>query len=1689
MQTDRERSQMLRSVSHLDKNQIAEKEGQDACPTSDAASSSAVLSSIDLSPPPPEYRQKQRRSIDALRGRGLSFGDGANTMFPFVSQENGSQVNVSSSSPASSSSVFANQGKAKVAAAAAKLRRMSVSQIGSRRPSIDAVSNCNIISKDDIPTRSMISTAIPSNERSALDMYIQQSGSSSVTNALSPDRDHALASGEEREPGESNKRSGNLNPKQESGSTLSRDRSDSAYLLVGGGSSALVDDDSSSFAGNSEPFQIRNQFATVRSVKLGATEAESTFVPAPSSIPDKLGQLKSHLPSTEEEVVVSPIGYDSSLQATHHHAAVGGNGDLLDRAVSAHEESTRGHRQSKPYSFPTVNIDSQASARNPSSISESPTDQTSQDNTGRRGSRVSFEFSQSTSLDTHPSRSASRPFETLADTVREDTEMVGAGHFASQRRGSAPSDSFGKKRKVYRLGKLKFGGSTIDVNNMDSHLDQRQGLHLESVLPSRRSEDVERFDLPSSDFDSSTHSRISFSAFRRAPSQDGPRPSTFSVFAKFNKSRDQLNLTTLDAADEDRSVGLHDKPYSEVGFSAKQFLQKVLRRPSKSSSILSAAEDIAPPFSSHDNISPDVDEISCDEDTGSHLFAAAFGKPQASNVQTVNAFEGQGEAGRRREFDVVVDTSQEERQASTCSTRRSSQDSSSTSFFSIAETSSHHDALSRPSTRISGFYTSTSTSPYDRSRSRTPVPATRTHSPLDSASRQRVTPMENEGALGEQRQAHSSTTESNSYAPLFLNFDHPQVNSDAAQVIDVTEQRESPFTSPSEHGSAMTHQTMSTTPSSWIQSSDLNAATTSHLERELCFEAVAEAEAGKGKGRESDEIKGRNQSIGAADEQNESTISASNNDESDTRERNQDAGDFNGQNSGSSRRPFYSSRLSHLPRLDSMRIGGAESSGGAGGNGDDGDGGSEDRRGTDLVVGQAEEEESDTDTGDETHDHDRDADGSGTETDTGSEGSVDESSGNIGHHTPAPVPGGGVVPIGSRALGHARMSSGELQRQKPGGIQLPPAPSFGVSTALNRSSTGLDVNSNSSGPAVGKDSWTQFDITSPSSADTPGLFSTPRASTVAATVDTFSQRLVSPATVSTSNLSQTPKSLAETLLDTSYFNIRPSQAPSASGSKANVDMPPPSPSIISRSRAPSSASTRSSMRERPPLPPIIPLQFRAVDGGRPTANSSTPATNATTKLTPLTSTATTAHTPNSPSPSLSSQNSFLLQAKKDKATIIPKTLQEQEGGADVRALDQTTLSSANLKGRPGLYQQQSRSLIDLNSITARNLKEPMRSPLHASKKEACKIDPIIESGMQSPATGTSTPGGLRRRRSMIEVGAQPPPYAVIHQRPEGMQSIFPREEEGREILPAYHCAVHIEGYLPRKMEFSSPGVQAKDRSWRKQYFVLHGTCLKVFKSDLSGENLAVKGAWGELHGVHVHKEPMNEDGPSPPTGSSSNGTMSSKDSASHSHQGNGHFGGGSGNSGYGAAKEAVNALTGTIYPGSKNVLVKTYSLQGAESGLAADYLKRRHVVRVRVGGEQFLLQTRNDRHVVDWIEAFQAATNVALDLEARPMPKFITLPRRRRRRRRDGTAVGGGGANNPLATASDSVREAADLAEAQRRSLADGEGGNTFGRTSRLHPARPLGLPGDESPNPSARFDDMLREEQNDIMRQDASDI
>jgi len=63
--------------------------------------------------------------------------------------------------------------------------------------------------------------------------------------------------------------------------------------------------------------------------------------------------------------------------------------------------------------------------------------------------------------------------------------------------------------------------------------------------------------------------------------------------------------------------------------------------------------------------------------------------------------------------------------------------------------------------------------------------------------------------------------------------------------------------------------------------------------------------------------------------------------------------------------------------------------------------------------------------------------------------------------------------------------------------------------------------------------------------------------------------------------------------------------------------------------------------------------------------------------------------------------------------------------------------------------------------------------------------------------------------------------------------------------------------------------------------------------------------------------------------------------------------------------------------------VKQYTLQYAESGIAFDYKKRSWVLRVRLEGEQFLLQCRSGSDRNAWLESFQAAAEIALDIDVR----------------------------------------------------------------------------------------------------------
>lgn len=435
--------------------------------------------------------------------------------------------------------------------------------------------------------------------------------------------------------------------------------------------------------------------------------------------------------------------------------------------------------------------------------------------------------------------------------------------------------------------------------------------------------------------------------------------------------------------------------------------------------------------------------------------------------------------------------------------------------------------------------------------------------------------------------------------------------------------------------------------------------------------------------------------------------------------------------------------------------------------------------------------------------------------------------------------------------------------------------------------------------------------------------------------------------------------------------------------------------------------------------------------------------------------------------------------------------------SNAAALPSPSLDRPTPLKRPSLYHQASQSLVDIRRSEDSPSSEPeakklprLEMPKRQSFRDAVPQTPGWAKAPPTPAT----PGGadkvfwagrrstdgrksmedpkLKRRRSLGDAELPPPEYEPPH---PGISIPRPREDEGKEKLPKYWCAVHIEGILSRKMEFSAPGVQSRDRSWKKYYCILRGTYLALYKFD--PHRFALKdGATASVGPIpeddeeeylHVHIPPeqrrasmsnapalhsatiaarrgsvgeparrtsLSTSSPLNPTtdrarsGSVTglglpaavtdrvrSGSISALAPADRSRSASvtlpagfdpGRRGSATTTTDTGSRRTSVStasastAATSTgsgekdpsLFPMTSNRrpsvgntsattsttsalahfqtnhLVKQYTLQNAESGLAADYVKRKNVVRIRSEGEQFLLQTEGAREVVDWIE-------------------------------------------------------------------------------------------------------------------------
>ena len=357
------------------------------------------------------------------------------------------------------------------------------------------------------------------------------------------------------------------------------------------------------------------------------------------------------------------------------------------------------------------------------------------------------------------------------------------------------------------------------------------------------------------------------------------------------------------------------------------------------------------------------------------------------------------------------------------------------------------------------------------------------------------------------------------------------------------------------------------------------------------------------------------------------------------------------------------------------------------------------------------------------------------------------------------------------------------------------------------------------------------------------------------------------------------------------------------------------------------------------------------------------------------------------------------------------------------------------RDRPAvLYHQPSKSMVNLLSSQRRDL-----SVIDEETKGKGKATDSVSSAVATDNNVLPEGSRIQRRRSLptFTEAAEPPPYPTLEIPAKFARKVFPRDEEGKERLPGYSNDIFLSAVLPRKLEFTSPGDQARDRKWRRVLCVLEGTGFRVFEPPASSLGIGAVGRWWEkkvgvgdltsdaplpkktrttIPGSQKIDQDLNGDEdwstvePTPSIMASDRESISpAKKSKLHSHgllHPSGNTSGSSSRRQSGETtredgrfpvsppRPSVSSVTTNTtgrpstssyrraaspmptksaqsdqvsYPHDSQPL-RIYTLQQAESGLASDYLKRKNVIRVRMEGEQFLLQAPSVQAVVDWIE-------------------------------------------------------------------------------------------------------------------------
>jgi hypothetical protein len=93
-------------------------------------------------------------------------------------------------------------------------------------------------------------------------------------------------------------------------------------------------------------------------------------------------------------------------------------------------------------------------------------------------------------------------------------------------------------------------------------------------------------------------------------------------------------------------------------------------------------------------------------------------------------------------------------------------------------------------------------------------------------------------------------------------------------------------------------------------------------------------------------------------------------------------------------------------------------------------------------------------------------------------------------------------------------------------------------------------------------------------------------------------------------------------------------------------------------------------------------------------------------------------------------------------------------------------------------------------------------------------------------------GGVEFPLCVNDGGVDPPLYdanTFLQTHPLTKYNIQPREDEGQEILPQYSSAISLENVLLRKVELEGAIHRASNRNWKRVYATLQGTALKFYE--------------------------------------------------------------------------------------------------------------------------------------------------------------------------------------------------------------------------------------------------------------------